>query len=63
MRAAASERSESGKTCYIPLRADTLLIRDTGRTDFQNGDPAAQYDSLSGKLLTLPEETPGLPGP
>lgn len=36
---------------------DTLLIRGTGRTDFQNGDPAAQYDSLFGKLLTLPEET------
>ena len=36
---------------------DTLLIRGTGRTDFQNGDPRAQYDSLFGKLLTLPEET------
>jgi glyoxylase-like metal-dependent hydrolase (beta-lactamase superfamily II) len=36
---------------------DTLLIRGTGRTDFQNGDPAAQYDSLFGKLLTLPEAT------
>lgn len=36
---------------------DTLLIRGTGRTDFQNGDPAAQYDSLFERLLTLPEET------
>lgn len=36
---------------------DTMLIRGTGRTDFQNGDPAAQYDSLFGKLLTLPDET------
>jgi glyoxylase-like metal-dependent hydrolase (beta-lactamase superfamily II) len=36
---------------------DTLLIRGTGRTDFQNGDAAAQYDSLFGKLLKLPEET------
>ena len=36
---------------------DTLLIRGTGRTDFQNGDPADQYDSLFGKLLTLPEHT------
>jgi len=36
---------------------DTLLIRGTGRTDFQNGDPAAQYESLFGKLLRLPEET------
>lgn len=36
---------------------DTLLIRGTGRTDFQNGDAAAQYDSLFGKLLRLPDET------
>lgn len=36
---------------------DTLLIRGTGRTDFQNGDPAAQYDSLFDKLLRLPEDT------
>jgi glyoxylase-like metal-dependent hydrolase (beta-lactamase superfamily II) len=36
---------------------DTLLIRGTGRTDFQNGDPGAEYDSLFGKLLILPEDT------
>jgi glyoxylase-like metal-dependent hydrolase (beta-lactamase superfamily II) len=36
---------------------DTLLIRGTGRTDFQNGDPAAEYESLFGKLLRLPEQT------
>jgi glyoxylase-like metal-dependent hydrolase (beta-lactamase superfamily II) len=36
---------------------DTLLIRGTGRTDFQNGDPAAQYESLFHKLLRLPEDT------
>ncbi|MET0081014.1 MAG: MBL fold metallo-hydrolase, partial [Candidatus Thiodiazotropha lotti] len=36
---------------------DTLLIRGTGRTDFQNGDPADQYDSLFQKLLKLPEQT------
>ncbi len=36
---------------------DTLLIRGTGRTDFQNGDAEAQYDSLFGKLLRLPEKT------
>ena len=36
---------------------DTLLIRGTGRTDFQNGDPRAQYDSLFNKLLRLPGET------
>ena len=36
---------------------DTLLIRGTGRTDFQNGDPYAAYDSLFNKLLKLPDET------
>ena len=41
---------------------DTLLIRGTGRTDFQNGDPVAQFDSLFNKLLTLPDETLVYPG-
>jgi len=36
---------------------DTLLIRGTGRTDFQNGDPRAQFESLFGRLLKLPDET------
>jgi sulfur dioxygenase len=36
---------------------DTLLIRGTGRTDFQNGDPRAQYDSIFNKLLKLPDDT------
>jgi glyoxylase-like metal-dependent hydrolase (beta-lactamase superfamily II)/rhodanese-related sulfurtransferase len=36
---------------------DTLLIRGTGRTDFQNGDPRAQYDSIFNKLLKLPDKT------
>ncbi len=35
---------------------DTLLIRGTGRTDFQNGDARLQYESLQ-RLLRLPEET------
>jgi len=36
---------------------DTLLIRGTGRTDFQNGDPRQQYESLFGRLLKLPDAT------
>ena len=36
---------------------DTLMIRGTGRTDFQNGDPRTQYESLFGRLLRLPDET------
>src|SRR6201984_42494 len=42
---------------------DTLLIRGTGRTDFQNGDARAQYDSIFNKLLKLPEETLFYPAP
>ena len=36
---------------------DTLLIRGTGRTDFQSGDARAQYESLFGRLLKLPDAT------
>lgn len=36
---------------------DTLLIRGTGRTDFQNGNAADQYHSLFSKLLNLPANT------
>jgi sulfur dioxygenase len=36
---------------------DTLLIRGTGRTDFQNGDARAQYESIFNRLLKLPDET------
>ncbi len=41
---------------------DTLLIRGTGRTDFQGGSAHEQYDSLFNKLLRLPEETLVFPG-
>jgi glyoxylase-like metal-dependent hydrolase (beta-lactamase superfamily II)/rhodanese-related sulfurtransferase len=36
---------------------DTLLIRGTGRTDFQNGSARSQYDSIFNRLLKLPDET------
>src|SRR6516162_7092392 len=36
---------------------DTLLIRGTGRTDFQNGSARAQYDSIFNRLLRLPDAT------
>ena len=41
---------------------DTLLIRGTGRTDFQNGDARAQYHSIFDRLLKLPEDTLVYPG-
>jgi sulfur dioxygenase len=36
---------------------DVLLIRSTGRTDFQEGDAAKSYDSIVDKLFTLPDNT------
>ncbi len=36
---------------------DALLIGGTGRTDLPTGDPEQLYDSLFGRLLTLPGET------
>jgi sulfur dioxygenase len=36
---------------------DVLLIRGTGRTDFQNGDPAKSWDSIVNKLFRLPDDT------
>ena len=41
---------------------DTLFIRGTGRTDFQNGNAGQQYDSLQNRLLTLPANTFVYPG-
>lgn len=40
---------------------DTLLIRGSGRTDFQNGSARAQWISLQ-RLLSLPGETEVWPG-
>jgi len=36
---------------------DTLLIRGTGRTDFQNGSARQQYESIFHRLLRLPDAT------
>ena len=36
---------------------DVLLIRGTGRTDFQGGDPHRSWDSIVNKLFFLPEDT------
>lgn len=36
---------------------DALLIDGCGRTDFQNGDSATLYHSVTKKLFTLPDET------
>jgi sulfur dioxygenase len=36
---------------------DALLIDGCGRTDFQNGDSRALFESVRGKLFSLPDET------
>jgi sulfur dioxygenase len=36
---------------------DVLLIRGTGRTDFQQGDAGKMFDSITKKIFTLPPET------
>lgn len=36
---------------------DVLLIRGSGRTDFQGGDPHRSWDSIVNKLFTLPDDT------
>jgi glyoxylase-like metal-dependent hydrolase (beta-lactamase superfamily II)/rhodanese-related sulfurtransferase len=41
---------------------DALLVRGTGRTDFQNGDAGQLYDALTQRILTLPDDTRLWPG-
>ena len=41
----------------LVLTGDTLLIGGSGRTDFPDGDSGAQYDAVTNKLFTLPDET------
>lgn len=41
----------------IVFTGDVLLIRGSGRTDFQNGDAGKSWDSITGKLFALPDET------
>lgn len=43
------------------LTGDVLLIGGTGRADFAGGDAGEQYDSITGHLFTLPDETVVLP--
>ncbi|KKB64920.1 Zn-dependent hydrolase [Robbsia andropogonis] len=41
---------------------DVLLIRGSGRTDFQGGDPHRSWDSITNKLFKLPDDTLIYPG-
>ena len=44
-----TDDSYSFLMCDRVFTGDTLLIRGTGRTDFQNGDARAQYESQIGR--------------
>ena len=46
----------------IVFTGDTLLIRGSGRTDFQSGNAGEAYDSITRKLFTLPDSTVIYPG-
>lgn len=41
----------------VVFTGDALFIRGCGRTDFQQGDSAKLYDSITEKLFSLPDET------
>jgi len=44
------------------LTGDVMLIGGTGRADFAGGDAGTQYDSITGKLFELPDDTLVFPG-
>lgn len=41
---------------------DSLMIRGTGRTDFQKGSSETLFESIHNKIYTLPDETIIFPG-
>jgi sulfur dioxygenase len=40
----------------MAFTGDCLMIRGSGRTDFQQGDPAAMYRSIREQIFTLPDD-------
>jgi len=61
IKALATPGHTNGCTSYLVagrvFTGDALLIRGTGRTDFQQGSSSGLYDSITQKLFTLPDET------
>jgi sulfur dioxygenase len=64
--ALATPGHTSSCVCYFVddrvFTGDTLLIRGSGRTDFQEGSAATLYKSVQRRLFTLPDETLVYPG-
>lgn len=56
----------AGSVCYrwrdAVFTGDTLFIGGCGRADFQGGDAGALYDSITGRLFTLQDDTRVFPG-
>ncbi len=46
----------------LALTGDCLLIRGTGRTDFQEGDSGAMFRSIRGEIFSLPTDCLIYPG-
>jgi len=66
IRAVHTPGHTAGSMSYLwrgnVFTGDALLIDGCGRTDFQSGDAGALYDSIHGKLFTLPPNTRVYPG-
>ena len=66
LRVIATPGHTPGSSCFLwhdrLLTGDTLLIGGCGRTDFQQGDAIALYESITQRLFTLPDDTLVYPG-
>ncbi len=66
IKALSTPGHTDGCTSYLVqnmlFAGDTLLIRKTGRTDFQQGSAEKLYHSIMERLYTLPDETLVYPG-
>lgn len=55
-----------GSQCFLVrdslISGDTLFIRGCGRSDLPGGDPGRLYESLTQKLMKLPDSTVLFPG-
>lgn len=55
-----------GSQCFVVgprlVSGDTLFIDSCGRTDLPGGDPKVMYDTLSNKLMRLPDDMVLFPG-
>ena len=66
IKAISTPGHTAGSLCFLwrdhLFTGDTLLINGCGRTDFQGGDAATLYNSITKILFTLPMETLVYPG-